>query len=103
MASTDYVMTMSRNGQVSIPAAVRARWRADDAIVAGKVVVVDMGDYIVIGPALKDPVGSLRGVLAGRGVPTTDEMRRQDREDDAAYEAKREAQLGPRGASSRTA
>lgn len=84
-------MTVSRNGQVSIPAAVRARWRADDGVLADKVVVVDMGDYVVIGPALKDPVRQLRGVLAGRG-PSSDEMRRQAREEDAEYEAKREAQ-----------
>lgn len=95
-------MTVSRNGQVSIPAAVRARWRADDGVLADKVVVVDMGDYIVIGPALKDPIGSLRGKYAGRG-PSTDEMRRQDREEDAAHEAKREAQLKGLGKRSRTA
>lgn len=75
------MVTVSRNGQVSIPAA-RARWKAD------KVVVVDMGDHVVIRPALDDPVRELRGVLAGRG-PSTDEMRRQAREEEAAHGARR--------------
>lgn len=102
MTSNDYRMTVSRNGQVSIPAAVRARWRTDEDVLADKVVVVDMGDYIVVGPALKDPIRQLRGKYAGRG-PSTDEMRRQDREEDAEYETKREAQLKAPSKRSRTA
>lgn len=81
MATTDYVMRVSRNGQVSIPAAARARWRAD------KVVVVDMGDYVVIRPAPDDPIAELRGKYAGRG-PSSDEMRRTARKEDAEHEAR---------------
>lgn len=75
----NHVMTVSRNGQVSIPAAARARWKAK------KVVVVDMGDYVVVRPVSDDPIRELRGVLRGRG-PSTDEMRRMDREEEAERE-----------------
>lgn len=85
-------MTVSRNGQVSIPAATRARWREDDRYLPNKVVVVDMGDYVMVAPQLKDPIRELRGVLAGRGGPSSDEMRGQAREEDAEYEDSKEAQ-----------
>lgn len=79
MLAMQYVMKVSRNGQVSIPAEVRARWDVD------RVVVVDLGDHVVIGPAHDDPVAALRGKYAGRG-PTVDEMieqsRREDEEDE---------------------
>ena len=79
-----YVMKVSANGQVSIPAEVRARWNTE------KVVIADMGDYIVIGPMSENPLDELVGKYPARG-PSTDEMRRMDREEDARYEAKREA------------
>lgn len=79
-----YVMKVSANGQVSIPAEVRARWNTE------KVVIADMGDYIVIGPASENPFDEIVGKYPGRG-PSTDEMRRLDREEDARYEAVREA------------
>ena len=79
-----YVMKVSVNGQVSIPAEVRARWNTE------KVVIADMGDYIVIGPASENPFDEIVGKYPGRG-PSTDEMRRLDREEDARYEAVREA------------
>ncbi len=77
-----YVMTVSRNGQVSIPAETRARWNAHT------VVVVDMGDHVVIRPALDDPVRELRGVLAGRG-PSTEDIRREERAAEARHETRR--------------
>jgi bifunctional DNA-binding transcriptional regulator/antitoxin component of YhaV-PrlF toxin-antitoxin module len=76
--STSYVMKVSSNGQVSIPADARARWRAD------RMLVVDLGDRLVIRPLSEDPVGDLTGKYK-RG-PTTDEARRQSREEDAARE-----------------
>ena len=45
-----YVMKVSANGQVSIPAETRARWMAD------RVVVVDLGDRVVLRPLPADPV-----------------------------------------------
>ena len=79
-----YVMKVSANGQVSIPAEVRARWNTE------RVAIADMGDYIVIGPMSENPLDELVGKYPGRG-PSTDEMRRMDREEDARYEARREA------------
>jgi bifunctional DNA-binding transcriptional regulator/antitoxin component of YhaV-PrlF toxin-antitoxin module len=70
-------MKVSSNGQVSIPAPARARWQAD------RVVVVDLGDRVVLRPLPADPVGALVGKYRGRG-PTTDEVRRAARADDAA-------------------
>jgi bifunctional DNA-binding transcriptional regulator/antitoxin component of YhaV-PrlF toxin-antitoxin module len=71
-----HVMKVSRNGQVSIPAGTRARWRADH------VVIVDLGDRIVIRPLPDDPVGDLVGKYASRG-PTTLDARRAQRNDEA--------------------
>ena len=79
-----YVMKVSANGQVSIPAEVRARWNTE------RVVIADMGDYIAMRPMSEDPFDDLVGKYPGRG-PSTDEMRRMDREEDARYEAVREA------------
>lgn len=73
---------MSRNGQVSIPAAVRTRWDTD------RVVVVDLGDRVVMRPASDDPVANLLGKHAGKG-PSSDEMRRADRAADAARQRSR--------------
>jgi bifunctional DNA-binding transcriptional regulator/antitoxin component of YhaV-PrlF toxin-antitoxin module len=39
--STTHVMKVSSNGQVSIPAEARARWKVD------RVLVVDLGDRVV--------------------------------------------------------
>ena len=79
-----YVMKVSSNGQVSIPAEVRARWNAE------RVVVADMGDYIAMRPMSENPLEELVGKYPGQG-PSTDEMRRMDREEDARYEEAREA------------
>ncbi len=74
-----YVMKVSSNGQVSIPAEARARWKAD------RMLVVDMGDRVVMRPLPPDPVGALRGKYAGRG-PSSDEARREARAEDADRE-----------------
>lgn len=76
MATTSHVMTVSRNGQVSIPAETRSRWKTRH------VVVVDLGDRVVMRPVAEEPVGELEGKYRGRG-PATDEARRQSRRDDA--------------------
>ncbi len=84
-----YRMKLSSNGQVSIPAAVRDRWRADETLLADEMIVIDFEDYVVVGPALVDPAETLRGKYAGLG-PSTDEMRREDREEEAERERQRE-------------
>lgn len=77
MTSNSHVMTVSQNGQVSIPAEARARWGSR------KVVVVDLGDRVVVRPLCDEPIDDLRGKYRGRG-PTTDRSRNQARAEDAA-------------------
>ena len=74
-----YVMKVSSNGQVSIPAEARARWKAE------RMLVVDMGDRVVMRPLPPDPVEALRGKYAGRG-PSSEEARREARAEDADRE-----------------
>jgi AbrB family looped-hinge helix DNA binding protein len=73
--STSYVMKVSRNGQVSIPADARARWNAD------RVVVVDLGDRVVLRPLPDEPVKRLVGKY--RGGASTEVARARSRSDDA--------------------
>lgn len=68
-------MTVSRNGQVSIPAEARARWNVR------RVIVVDLGDRVVVRPMSDDPVGELKGKYRGLG-PTSDRARQQERRND---------------------
>jgi len=79
--SMSYVMKVSRNGQVSIPADTRARWNTD------RVVVVDLGDRVVLRPLADDPIDELAGKY--RRAPATDTARRRARADDAASEVRK--------------
>ncbi len=77
-----YVMKVSANGQVSIPAAARARWKADQML------VVDLGDRLVMRPYEPDRAAALDALVekyAGRG-PSSDEARREARAEDADRE-----------------
>lgn len=80
--STNYVMKVSRNGQVSIPAEARSRWHTD------RVIVVDLGDRIVMRPLPDEPIGSLVGKYAKRG-PSTDKARQRAREESARSETRK--------------
>ena len=80
--TTNYVMKVSSNGQVSIPAETRSRWHAES------VLVVDMGNRIVLRPLPDEPVKAMVGKYRGRGPSTTD-ARRTGRNDDARIEARR--------------
>jgi len=80
--STGYVMKVSSNGQVSIPAETRSRWRAD------QVVVVDLGDRVVMRPLPAEPVAALRGKYRRRG-PATDRARQQARAEDTTAARRR--------------
>lgn len=82
MVETSHVMTVSRNGQVSIPAETRARWNTR------QVLVVDLGDRVVMRPVGDDQVGDLRGKYAKQG-PTTSRARRDSRRDDTDCVARR--------------
>ena len=75
--TTSYVMKVSANGQVSIPAEARSRWHAD------RVVVVDLGDRVVMRPLPADPVADLEGAYRGKG-PSTRRARQRARAEDAA-------------------
>lgn len=80
--AVSYVMKVSGNGQVSIPAEARSRWRTS------RVVVVDFGDRIVMRPLADDPVGALRGKYAGRG-PDSRAARRSTRATQQEVERRR--------------
>ena len=80
--SSGYVMKVSSNGQVSIPATARSRWKAE------QVLVVDLGDRVVVRPLPTDPIAALRGKYRGRG-PNTERARRDARSEDAAAERSR--------------
>ena len=71
--------TITKSGQMSVPAAIRHRWNAR------RVVIVDNGSHIVVSPIPDDPIAAFRGSLAGRG-PTSEEARRLAREEEREIE-----------------
>ncbi len=73
---------ISQGGQVSIPADVRRRWGTS------RVIVEDRGDSLVLRPLPDDPIDAAMGSLAGPG-PTSDEMRRMYREEEAEAEERK--------------
>ena len=77
MAASEHIMTVSQNGQVSIPAATRARWNAR------RVIVVDLGDRVVMRPVSDQPIADLAGKYKGRG-PSSNQARRQARDAEAS-------------------
>lgn len=82
MVAANHVMTISRNGQVSIPAETRSRWKTR------RVIVVDLGDRVVMRPLVDDPVGELQAKYRGRG-PSSDQARQQARRAEAHHERHR--------------
>lgn len=82
MTANTHVMTVSQNGQVSIPAETRARWNAR------RVLVVDLGDRVVVRPLSDEPVAELEGRYRGRG-PNTERARRRARSEEAAGDRSR--------------
>lgn len=75
VATREHVMTVSRNGQVSIPAGARARWNTR------RVLVVDLGDRVVVRPLPDAPIVEMMGKYRGRG-PSSDRARRDGRRED---------------------
>lgn len=84
MSAAAAVARVTRNGQVSLPAALRHRWGA------GSVLVIDRGDHAIVRPVPADPIAALRGSHAGPG-PASEEVRAQEREIDDARDAQRDA------------
>ncbi len=79
-------LKISAGGQVSVPAAVRRRWNT-------RVVVADdRGDHLILRPAIEDPIEAARGVFKDYPGPSSDEMRRLDREEERLAE---ERKFGP--------
>jgi hypothetical protein len=76
------IANISKGGQVSIPASVKNRWGTR------QVMIEDQGDALVLRPLPADPIGAALD-LFDTGGPTTDEIRAQLREEDAAVEARR--------------
>lgn len=69
---------VTRNGQMSLPAELRHRWKA------ASVLVIDRGDYAIVRPIPADTVAALRGTHAGPG-PSTEQARIADRAEDAGH------------------
>ncbi|MBI3749245.1 MAG: AbrB/MazE/SpoVT family DNA-binding domain-containing protein [Chloroflexi bacterium] len=70
--------TISKGGQVSIPAEVRHRWGTN------RVLVDDRGSELVFRPIPEDPIGAARGALRANGgdEPTTADARQQTRQEE---------------------
>ena len=76
-------LRISAGGQVSVPAAVRQRWKT-------KVVVADdRGDHLILRPAPEDPIEAARGAFAHLPGPSVDEARRLDREEEWEIEERK--------------
>ena len=70
---------VTNSGQISLPAAMRRRWGA------GRVLVVDRGDYAIVRPLPDDIVGFLRG-----SVPSAGESLEEFRADERRADSRRE-------------
>jgi len=71
---------ITAGGQVSIPAAVRRRWRTR------RVVIEDEGDRLVLRPLPDDPIASARGALRGEITVPTEKLREIARQDERIAE-----------------
>jgi bifunctional DNA-binding transcriptional regulator/antitoxin component of YhaV-PrlF toxin-antitoxin module len=74
--------TISKGGQLSVPAEVRRRWGTS------RVSIEDRGNSILISPIPDDPIGAAVGSLRGRG-PDTDQLRSILREEEAEIDERR--------------
>lgn len=70
--------TISKGGQVSIPAEVRHRWGTN------RVLVEDRGDELVFRPLPDDPIAAARGSFRGGVTVSSDRAREQTRSEEAA-------------------
>jgi bifunctional DNA-binding transcriptional regulator/antitoxin component of YhaV-PrlF toxin-antitoxin module len=76
------ITRISRGGQIQVPAEVRRRWGTR------QVILEDEGRMLTIRPLPDDPIAAAAGSLAGPG-PTSDESRRQWREEEAELEERK--------------
>lgn len=79
-------LRISAGGQISVPAAVRQRWKT-------RVVVADdRGDHLILRPAPEDPIEAARGAFKDCPGPSLEEATRQFREEEREAE---ERKFGP--------
>ena len=76
---------VTSNGQISLPAEVRHRWRVSS------VLVIDLGDYAIVRPVPADPISALRGKYARPG-PSLEAIRADERAEEAEAEDRRWAE-----------
>lgn len=76
-------LKISAGGQVSVPAAVRKRWKT-------RVVVADdRGDHLILRPAPEDPIEAARGAFKNLSGHTVDELRQIAREEEREAEERK--------------
>lgn len=73
---------ITKGGQISIPAAIRKRWRTD------RLKFEDRGEQIVIEPLPADPLAASFGVLADEISLSSRELRKIAREEERQAEDK---------------
>jgi len=78
------IAKVTTSGQVSLPAAVRKRWRA------AHVVIEDEGNRVVVRPLPDDPIVAACGSLKRRG-PAAETTRAKERRAAAERERRRAA------------
>ena len=83
-------LKISRGGQLSIPAEVRHRWKTS------RVTVEDRGNELVVRPAPDDPIAALRGAFPLPAGVTSDDLRREAREEEIANEERKFGHLKKR-------
>jgi AbrB family looped-hinge helix DNA binding protein len=83
-----YRHKITRAGQVSIPAEIRARWETST------VAIEDEGDRIVLRPVPDNPISALRGIFADDNPTTAAEAVRAARDEDVEAEEERWKRLG---------
>jgi bifunctional DNA-binding transcriptional regulator/antitoxin component of YhaV-PrlF toxin-antitoxin module len=77
-------MSISKGGQISIPAPIRHRWGTMT------LTLDDEGDRIVLTPAPDDPIAAAEGALREFGPIDLAEMRAHAREDQQVAEERRQ-------------
>jgi bifunctional DNA-binding transcriptional regulator/antitoxin component of YhaV-PrlF toxin-antitoxin module len=76
------LVTVTRAGQLSLPADVRRRWGAR------RVALEDHDEYVVLRPLEDDAISAFVGSFEGRGQ-SSEELRARDRREEQARELKR--------------
>jgi AbrB family looped-hinge helix DNA binding protein len=80
-------VTISKGGQISIPAPIRHRWGTST------VALEDQGDRIVVEPAPDDPIAAAEGALADEFAELEPaRLRRRARADEQNAESRRGAE-----------